>query len=281
MFSPLKKLFGRSSNQKNFQFLVIDEGEDVGNYRWYRMRHWNSQNFLIMDTDWDKDWKSFSAEEEVVGITFEDRQRNFLIMGDSPEFRVHLQREPNNPKDKNAIKVIGTARVNGRSVAQQLGYLSKQTAKQLKDEKELDARPYSVYLPYEGRTLGLRIRVLVRTQAYKKKTGQVPTTKKRATSKKTPKKPERNIRREVFDDTYEYFDDARQDYDCKKVSKKLFKQVFDAYFDTALRKRGFTEEQLNASDNDFDLDLADDLIDATDDIVEQLFRINPGLRKRD
>ncbi len=280
MFSPLRKLFGGQSNQKNFQFLVIDQGENVGNYRWYRMRHWNSPNFLLMDTDWDNDWKSFSAEEEVVGVTFEDRQRNFLVMGDASDFRVHLQRDPNNPIDKNAIKVIGTATINGRSVAGDLGYLSKQTAKELKDEKELDARPHSVYLPYEGRTLGMRIRVLTRSQAYKKRTGQVTAPKKRGASKRA-KQVKRNIRREVFEDVYDYFDDARQDYDCKKVSKKLFKQVFDPYFDAALKRRGFTEEQLNATDNDYDLDLADDLTDATDNMVAHLFRINPDLRKRD
>lgn len=72
-------------------------------------------------------------------------------------------------QSKNAIKVMGKATVDGNNVIEQLGYLSKETAECLKDEQELEARPYSVYLPNEERSYGLRIRVLVRSQAYKKK----------------------------------------------------------------------------------------------------------------
>ena len=63
---------------------------------------------------------------------------------------------------------MGSATVNGTIMTRQLGYLSKETAQQLKGEKEIDARPYSVYLPYNKSRYGLRIRVLIRSASYKK-----------------------------------------------------------------------------------------------------------------
>jgi hypothetical protein len=187
VFSLLKKLFKDSPQAKprspkstpakeerpvvkEFQYLICDDKE----YRlpkdtWYRMEKWSRQNFLKMECDWSKDWKSVSKEEEVVGITRENRMDYFVLMFDQEDFKVSLERERDNPVDPNAIKVMGSATVEGELMTAQLGYLSKEMAERLKGEDELDARPRLAQLPYEDSYYGLNITVLVRTASYKKK----------------------------------------------------------------------------------------------------------------
>jgi HIRAN domain len=183
MISFLKRIFsGRRGIKKNadirqvsqpktkeFKFLILDDHEVPPKNLWYRRSRWYDSFFLRMDTEWSNDWKNYSLEERVVGVSYEDRARQFIILGDQPDFTIYLEREPTNTYDKNAIRVMGKATVDGNNIIEQLGYLSKETAAGLKDEKELDARPYSVYLPHEEQPFGLRIRVLVRSQAYYKK----------------------------------------------------------------------------------------------------------------
>ncbi len=273
MFSFLKRLFTESPSRKDFLFLVADRTDEVGKNRWYRLRHWKSPNFLRIETEWSSDWRNYESEEPVVGTSLEGREKAFLVLGDQPDFRILLKREPGNSRDKNAIMVIGSATVNGVRSIEQLGYLSRETAKRLKGEEDIDARPYSVFLPYEGRNLGLRVRVLVRSQAYLKKTGKA-TPKKKGRTTATPK---RNIRKEVFSDVYDYFDEARQDYDCKKFSKTLFRPVFDEYFNESLEKRGLSEDEINKADLDVDSDLSYDVIDQIDEVIAKLFVIKPEL----
>lgn len=187
MLSRIKRFFAGTDSQepsyqtthpspprgiKQFSFLNLERGEEIEPNRWYRLRHWESQNFLVMKTEKSKDWKFFRSEEPVVGVSFGDCEKAFLILGDRPDFRISLRREPNNPVDKNAIMVVGSATIKGRKRAGQLGHLSKETAFELKDEKEIDARPHSVYIPYDDCLYGLKINVLVRSQAYLKRTGK-------------------------------------------------------------------------------------------------------------
>lgn len=161
--------FGKKPIGKHFKFLICDNQSEIIQDRWYRLERWKSSNYLKMETTWSKDWKIFSPEEPVVGVTRENREANFLLMGDQSDFKIFLEREKDNPVDPNAIKVIGSATVDGKKRTQPLGYLSKETALLLKDEQDLDARPHSVWLPYEDKAYGLRIKVLVRSKAYKKK----------------------------------------------------------------------------------------------------------------
>ena len=90
-------------------------------------------------------------------------------MGDQPDFKIFLKKEPNNPVDPNAVKVMGSATVDGEKMVAQLGYLPKEIAQELSNEKEIDARPHMVYLPYGDRRYGLRVNILVRSASYKKK----------------------------------------------------------------------------------------------------------------
>ena len=154
---------------KHFQFEILDDYEEAPLGRWYRFNRWMAPNILKMESTWNKEWKLFSAEEDVRGVTRDNRQDDFLIMGDQEDFKIFLERERQNKFDPNAIKVMGFATVNGQPMVKQLGYVSKETAKSLKDEIDLDARPRIVYLPYEERNYGLRIQVLVRSANYTKK----------------------------------------------------------------------------------------------------------------
>jgi hypothetical protein len=160
----------KEKDSKWFQFLTMDDYGETPLNKWYRLSKWESSNMLRMDSTWSSDWKLFSkSEQPVVGVTHGDREDNFLKMGDQEDFKIFLERERQNKSDPNAIKVMGFATVNGQPMTKQLGYLSKETAKSLKDEVDLDARPRIVDLPYEDREYGLKIQVLVRSARYKKK----------------------------------------------------------------------------------------------------------------
>ena len=64
---------------------------------------------------------------------------------------------------------MGSATVEGEKMVNQLGYVPKEIARELSKEQEIEARPHSVYLPYEDTRYGLRINILVRSVSYKKK----------------------------------------------------------------------------------------------------------------
>ena len=154
---------------KHFKFLICKDKSEAKENQWYRLEKWKSPNLLVMKTSYSKDWKTYyTSGLPVVGVTKDNRTVDFILMGDQEDFQIYLEREPDNPVDPNAIKIMGKATVKGELWSRQIGYLAKETAADLKEE-DLDARPDSVYLPYGGKNLGLTIRVLIRSQAYKKK----------------------------------------------------------------------------------------------------------------
>lgn len=176
VMSLLKKFFKRSSRptqwaakkgkpaEKPFNFLLCNDEKGVPLNTWYRPKNWSSPNLFRMETEWSKDWKSFSRAESVIGMTRENGMAYFVLMGDQPDFQVFLERERDNPVDRYAIKVMGSATVEGKPIKNQLGYLSKTTASLLAYEKELEAKPRLALLPDEDGYSGLRITVLVRAK---------------------------------------------------------------------------------------------------------------------
>ena len=76
-----------------------------------------------------------------MGVNYENRERSFLLLGEKLDVRIYLEREPDNPYDPNAIKVMGIASVKGSITVLQLGYLSRETAKELVNYQDLDATP--------------------------------------------------------------------------------------------------------------------------------------------
>lgn len=175
------KLLERSSScipkEKEFKFLILDDYESPPKNVWFRRASWKDAYYLRMDTVWSKDWKNYSANEPIVTLSQQDSARKFIILADQKDFNIFLDRESTNPYNENAIKVMGKATVDDVTVTYHLGYLSGETAEALKEEQELDARPYSVYFstlkintgPFENFPYDLKIRVLVRSKAYKKR----------------------------------------------------------------------------------------------------------------
>jgi len=190
------------------------------------MSHWKSEHFLKMQTsDWDKNWKVF-AEEKVVGVSFEGRDIKFLRLCDQSGFKIYLEKDLANEYDSNAIKVMSSAMINGKVVVEQLGFLSRHTALQLKDEQDLDARPSLVYLPAYGNHFGLYIRVLVRSHRYRNKTygkGVRPVPKKIEWEPPPWTKEDDKNLEPIYDDLGDK--DFRKANYIKKPSKKLIKQA--------------------------------------------------------
>lgn len=52
------------------------------------------------------------------------------------------------------------ATYEGKKHFGQIGYLPKEIAKELKNQKGLKAMPHSAFIPYQGKSLGLKIRIL-------------------------------------------------------------------------------------------------------------------------
>lgn len=153
----------------NFKFTIEKDSGDALLNRWYRLAKWNRTHFLKMNTEWSRDWKLLFSELNVAGVTQGRRENDFMLIGDREDFTVYLEREPDNPVDQNAIKVMGKATIGGVEMVRQLGYIPADTALQLKEEQELNARPHSVFLPYGGNRYGLRVNVLGRSKSYIKR----------------------------------------------------------------------------------------------------------------
>lgn len=246
---------------KNIEYLIVDKDagyEEIPKNKWYRKSHWKSEHFLKMKTtDWDKNWKVF-AQEKVVGVSFEDRDIKFLRLCNQSGFKIYLEKDTLNEYDSNAIKVMSSAMINGKVVVEQLGFLSRHTAQQLKDEQDLDARPSLVYLPVDGNNFGLYIRVLVRSKRYRDKTygkGVRPVPQKIEWEPPPwTKEDDKN-----FEPLYDLLGDKdfRKDEYIKKPSKKLIKLAVQK-----LRYEGMTDT---------------DIIDRIDRVIEKLLKIKPDL----
>ena len=242
---------------KNIEPLIVNRGEEIPKNKWYRMSHWKTQQLLRIGTEWNMDWRCFAHEEAVAGVSFEERYTKFLRLYDQPGFKIYLEKDPSNEYDSNAIKVMSSAMINGKTIVEQLGFLSEYTAQQLKDEKELDARPYSVYLPGHDVEFGLRISILVRSKRYRDKTygkSVSPVPKFEWEPPPWTEEDEENL--ELIYDQLED-KDFRKDNNIKKPSKKLIKQAVQMLRDERLTTK-------NA-------------VNQVDRVIEKLIEINPDL----
>ncbi len=158
---------------KKVSILTVDDKAEAGLGRWYRLRHWRTDNFLMMGVTWPDEWKKFSDHEDVAGGSFEGRDKAFFKIWQAPDFGIYLQREEDNRHDPNAIQVMGRATIRGRLESYRLGYIERDTALFLAGIPELDARLHSVWLPVRNLHFSLRIIVLVRATP-KKRSGPPP-----------------------------------------------------------------------------------------------------------
>lgn len=158
---------------------VKSHDDEIPPNTWYRYKDWKSGNYYKYSATHDDGCKWFTKfEESVVGMSFRDGGNAVLKMMHKPDFAIFLEREPENEHDGNAVKVMVSATVNDRKVIKHIGYLSRETAKALKGEDEIDVRPYSVHLPEDDHELSLEVKVLVRSSAYKKRTSSEATFEK-------------------------------------------------------------------------------------------------------
>lgn len=153
-------------------YKTISDGEKLPNNGWYRLKSWKRDTYFKWSGGWGEGWKGFSKQEEpVAGIYYNNGDSKILKLVEHPEFSVILEREPDNEHDKNAVKVLVSALVNERTKFEHIGYLAKDTAKQIRDEQEIAAIPYSITLSdsnsdYEN--FEFCIKLLVRSKAYLK-----------------------------------------------------------------------------------------------------------------
>ena len=164
-----------------------------------------------MKSDWTQEWKVFSAEEQIVGVNHKNREQAFLLMGHRPDFRVTLVSEPTNPRDKNAIKVVGAATVKGFKAEEQLGYLSRDTARVLKGKNELDAKPCRVILPYQDSDFfAFMICVLVKSEQSTQDVAQVKKTLATPNTSAGKKRLGKDALDNIFDDMFGHLDDPNK-----------------------------------------------------------------------
>lgn len=152
----------------NYEHAIIDDYSEAPLNQWYRMKHWNPGT-LVYKGEWGKDWKKFEEDVKVVGITHDGREQIILSLANRPGFRIALTKDRNNEYDKNAVAVWAIAYIGEEKQVEHIGYLDRDTARRLKNDDELDARPHRINLPNGGIGLGLTIDILVRSVAYKKK----------------------------------------------------------------------------------------------------------------
>lgn len=235
----------------------VDQNELAPKNKWYRRGSWKSKHYFRYDSTWSSDWKVFESEAKVVGVTQDKRTIDFLELYDQPNFIIFLERDKLNQHDENAIKVMGAALTNQEKVVKQLGFISKHTALQLKDEKDLDARPYSVYLPTPGKGFGLKIRILVRSHQYRKKHygSDSPSIPHKFNPEYTPS--EKDYKNKALVNGYppsEYADSHRHDldimikcceaclYDCKKDNTPPGSVYFERVAILSRKEKNYKQE---------------------------------------
>ena len=147
--------------------VICEKGDTPPKNKWYRLSHWKNPTLAIMDTTYSKDWKTFEREVYIAGLARDDRKEKLAGLVGKSDLKVMLEREPDNPVNPNAIKVIISATVDGNINNEHIGYVPKKIAASLKDEPELDARPRLLKGSKNG--LIFNYNILVRSARYKKK----------------------------------------------------------------------------------------------------------------
>jgi hypothetical protein len=168
MFFLLKNALKSFREGNKLNYLTCDNDDTIPEKSWYRSKNWKEENFIRYNATWEKSWKGFSDCEEVVGLEHYCGEHKFIQMANKEDLLISLELEPDNEHDKNAIKVMLSATVNNKYRTLHLGYLSRDTARKLKKEQEIEARPYSVNLGNGYFDFSIRIKVLIRSKSFNK-----------------------------------------------------------------------------------------------------------------
>lgn len=157
--SFLKRLFGRRSSPPKERLKVAPVIEDPtkrgdGEYR----RANDDINVIRINQQPPKGLgKKLINYTSVAGLSYRYDDALAFIHGSNRE--VVLQREPNNPVDKNAIAVHGAwSDATGRRT-KQLGYLRREDAEKLANAQFFGATVDAMYQPYKDKSMGIRISI--------------------------------------------------------------------------------------------------------------------------
>ena len=97
-------------------------------------------------------YRIFEKEFEIAGISF--KKNNFIkIMKNKVQIAFELVPEPNNPKDVNAIQIVGSRKGFFGQVSKPLGYVPAAISSYVADSKlleELMVRPKRLYVSDNG-----------------------------------------------------------------------------------------------------------------------------------
>jgi len=158
------------SQKVRFDYLIYDDGEEIELNKWYQKSSWNNKNFVNYKGSWGPDWKwSDEGKVKVVGLSHGDRSEDFLRLAQGSSFKMYLESEPDNPVNRNALKVLASATIDDRTVSKHIGYLPDDIANKYAGV-ELDIRPDSAFLPIsDDLNLGVQVALLVRSARYLKK----------------------------------------------------------------------------------------------------------------
>lgn len=107
---------------------------------------------------------------ELVSIAgIKRREKEALKVITSESFSMRLEKEPDNPYDKNAIKVFGDCEINGEETSYFLGYIPKEEAKKLAKYEVLKATVRMIFLPTSTKTIGFRLDIWSKRENKQKK----------------------------------------------------------------------------------------------------------------
>ena len=136
LFSVNKKV-----NRASINSIEADSIEEVPPNYFYRLKHWQSGDFWVFNAQVNKDdWISKGKETFVSGMGYGNGAQNLINAFKSGSTELELQREPDNPKDPNAIKVL--IKKNDRWL--RVGYIERDRALTLANQEGLMAVPNSV-----------------------------------------------------------------------------------------------------------------------------------------
>lgn len=211
---------------------------------------------------------------EVSGIHYHKAAAARFIRG--KEHQLELVREPTNRHDPNAIRIIGSVKGLFGRKRLFIGYVPAEIAKRMVHTGVMGSViPRLRYLRLDGEYVTVSFEILGPKSTIEKYS---PKSKKKRKPRQSKKSPDEV----VFADVYDFVNDSYRDYDSKKVSKALLKQVFPEFLEKALAKLSVAREEfskLEEGDDALD-DIQDAIIDMIDEIFDRLFEIKPELERK-
>lgn len=175
--SLLKRLFGVGKVKHKLKVVPVIEDPTKRKGREYR-RTKDDVNVIRVNQRPAKGLaKKFINYTSVAGLRYRYDDALAFIHGSNRE--IILQREPNNPFDKNAIAVYGAwSDASGRQT-RQLGYLRREEAEKMTSLQLFGATLDAMYQPYKDKSIGIRVSVWIPAS-------RIPKTVKSAVAKSNP-----------------------------------------------------------------------------------------------